>query len=82
MNVVSATVLKNNLTDTLDEITKKRNYLLVATKGKITSALVDIDLFEDLLTLADRNYKNTIKKARKEYKSGEIYTHEQVFSGK
>ena len=82
MNVVSATVLRNNLTNTLDEITKKRDYLLVATKGKVTSALVDIDLFEDLLALADKNYKNTIKKARKEYELEEIYTHEQVFNGK
>ncbi len=79
MNVVSATVLKNNLTDTLDEITRKKDYLLVAKKGKVTSALVNIDLFEDLLSLADKEYKDTIKKARREYETGQVLTHEQVF---
>ncbi len=79
MNVVSATVLKNNLTNTIDEITRKRDYLLVAKKGRVTSALVDIEFFEDLLTLADKKYRATIQKARKEYEQGEIFTHDQVF---
>ncbi len=79
MNVVSATVLKNNLTNTIDEITRKKDYLLVAKKGRVTSALVDIEFFEDLLTLADKKYRATIQKARKEYEQGEIFTHDQVF---
>jgi len=79
MNVVSATVLKNNLTNTLDEITRKREYLLVAKKGRVTSALVNIEFFEDLLALADKKYRATIQKARKEYEQGEIFTHDQVF---
>ena len=79
MTIVNATVLRNHLADSLKQVDKKKNYLLVAKKGKITSALVNIDLFEDLLALANKNYVASIKKARKEYKTRDIFTHEQVF---
>ena len=51
----------------------------LAKKGKITSAIVNIDLFEDLLALADKKYLAGIKKARQEYKNNDFLTHEQVF---
>jgi len=78
MNVVNATVLRNNLADSLKQVAKK-DYLLVAKKGKITSAIVNIDLFEDLLALANKEYLKSIKKAREEYKKGNFLTHDQVF---
>ena len=79
MNIITTTVLRNNLADSLEEVSNKKDYLLVAKKGKITSALVNIDLFEDLLALVNKNYVESIKKARKEYKSGDFFTHNQVF---
>lgn len=78
MNVINATILRNNLADALKE-TKKSDYLLIAKRGKITSAIVDIDLFEDLLALSNKEYLKSIKKAREEYKKGEIFTHEEAF---
>jgi len=79
MNVITTTILRNNLADTLKEITKKRDYFLVAKKNQIKAALVNIDLFEDLLALTNKKYLKSIKKARKEYESGEFFTHNQVF---
>jgi len=79
MNVISTTILRNNLTDALKEIANKKDYLLVAKKGRITSALVNIELFEDLLALVNKKYVASIKKAREEYKEGNFFTHEQVF---
>ena len=79
MNVVSTTTLRNNLADSLKEVTKKKNYLLISKKGKVTSAIVNIDFFEELLALASKEYKDAIIKARKEYEDGEIFTHDQVF---
>lgn len=78
MNVVNATVLRNNLKDTLDEVAK-RNYLLVSKKGKIISAIVDIDFFEDLLALTSKKYLKSIKQAREDFKKGRFHTHEEVF---
>ncbi|NCO89112.1 hypothetical protein AUK04_00975 [Candidatus Roizmanbacteria bacterium CG2_30_33_16] len=79
MNVITTTILRNNLADTLKEITMKKDYFLVAKKGKIVSALVNIDLFEDLLALVNKEYLASIKKARKEYQQEDFFTHEQVF---
>ncbi|MFS8159110.1 MAG: hypothetical protein ACMG6E_02645 [Candidatus Roizmanbacteria bacterium] len=79
MNIITTTVLRNNLADAFKELNKKGDYLLVAKKGKITSALVNIDLFEDLLALSNKNYLKGIKKAREEYEKGETFTHEQLF---
>lgn len=79
MNIVSATILRNHLADALKEVDKKKDFLLVAKKGEISSALVNIDLFEELLSLTDTDYLKSIKKARKEYKNGDVLSHEQVF---
>lgn len=79
MTVVSSTVLRNNLADSLKQVDKKKDYLLVSKKGKVTSALVNIDLFEDLLALANKDYVKSIQKARREYENKDILTHEQAF---
>jgi PHD/YefM family antitoxin component YafN of YafNO toxin-antitoxin module len=78
MNIVNTTVLRNNLSQAMSQVSKK-NYLLVAKRGKLKSAIVDIDLFEDLLALANPKYLASIKKARKEYEKGDFLTHEKVF---
>lgn len=80
MNVVNATVLRNNLKDTLDEV-EKRNYLLISRRGKIASAIVDIDFFEDLLALTSKKYLKSIKEAREDFKAGRVKTFEEVFGG-
>ena len=77
--IVSASTLRNNLAASLDYIGKKSDYLLVKRGGKVTSALVDIDLFEDLIGLKSKNYLASIKKARQEVKRGEVYSHTDVF---
>ena len=79
MNVINTTVLRNNLASALEEVQKKSKYLLIARKKKITSAIINIDLFEDLLSLANKKYVNSIKKARKEFERGEFFTFDEVF---
>ena len=78
MNIVNATILRNNLSDVINDV-KKKDYILIAKRGKITSALVSVELFEDLLALKDKKYLKGIKKAREEYEKGEIFTHAEVF---
>jgi len=79
MTIVSATVLRNNLADTLKQVDKKKDYLLVSKQGQITSALVNIDLFEDLLALANKDYVTSVQTARREYQNGDVLTHDQAF---
>lgn len=79
MNIVNATTLRNHFADALKEVDRNKDFLLVTKKGEISSALVNIDLFEDLLALTDTAYLTSIVKARKEYKNGDILSHDQVF---
>ena len=79
MNVVQSTTLRNNLSDVIEEVSKKREYMLVARRGKIILALVDIELFEDLVALSNKKYLQSIKKAREEYEEGNVLTHSEIF---
>ena len=53
--------------------------MLVNNRGTLTSAIVDIDLFEDLLALANHEYLDSIKLAREQAKRGEVFSHQDVF---
>ena len=79
IQTVPITTLRNNLADVLEEVAKKRKYLLVTKKGMPVSAMVNLDFFEDLLALSSPKYLKSIKEAREQYKRGEYYTHVEVF---
>lgn len=78
MNVIAATTLRNNLSDTLDSL-MNQEYLLIARSKKISHALVNLDFLEDLLALKNKDYLRSIKEARQEYASGNTLSHTQVF---
>lgn len=79
MNVVSSTVLRNSLADTLRLVEKKKEYVLVTDRGKPRTAIINIDLLEDLLALGNKKYLDEIREAREDYKKGKVYTFEEVF---
>jgi PHD/YefM family antitoxin component YafN of YafNO toxin-antitoxin module len=79
MNIIPATTFRNNLSDSIKTIEKKNDFLLLSKKGRITSAVVNIQLFEDLLALHDKEYLNSIKQAREQYEQGDVFTHDEVF---
>lgn len=64
MNVITTTILRNNLAQTINEV---------------SSRIVNIDLFEDLMALMNKSYLNSIKQAREEYKKGQYFSHKQAF---
>lgn len=76
--VVASTVLRNHLADVLKEIQKK-DYFLVAKKGNLVSAIVNLDFFEDLLALTNKKYLKSIEQARQDYRQGKVFTHNEVF---
>lgn len=77
--VVQASVLRNHLSNALDEVEGKEKFLLVARSGELVSALVDIDFFEDLLASRSNDYLKSIREARKQYKGGDTFSHGEVF---
>lgn len=79
-DVIQTTTLRNNLSDVLDSVEQKKlDYLLVARKGKVSAALVNLDLFEDLLALSSPEFIKTVKEAREQIKRGEYSSHEKLF---
>ena len=78
MNIVSSTKLRANLSEALKKV-KKDKYLLVSHRGKIQTAIVDIDMLEDILELSDTDYLKSIKESREQFKKGEYYTFDEVF---
>jgi PHD/YefM family antitoxin component YafN of YafNO toxin-antitoxin module len=78
MNIINSTKLRSNLADAL-KMAKKKDFVLISHRGKIKTAIVDIDMLEDLLELGDKEYLKSIKEAREQYKRGEYYTFEEVF---
>lgn len=76
---ISTTILRDNLSDVLTEVSKKEGYLIITKKGRLNSAIVNLDFFEDLLALSSPEYLESIRQARQEYENGEFLTHEQIF---
>jgi len=79
MTTVAATTFRNNFADTMATISKDMEYMLVTSRGKAVSALVNIDFFEDLMASNNKRYKDDIKKSREEAKKGNVYTFEEAF---
>lgn len=75
---ITASRLRSNLAQALDAISKN-DVLIVTRRGKKDHAIIDLDQFEDLLAASDPAYLKSIKKARKEYKKGQVFTLDEVF---
>ena len=78
IQTTTSSTFRNNMSDIIKEISKKKSFMLITKKGEPISAVVNIDLMEDLLSLSSKKYLRAIKKARKDYRDGKIFTHEQV----
>lgn len=77
--LVPTTSLRNNLSDVLETVAKRKDFLLVTKRNSPISAIVNLDFFEDLLVLTNKKYLDSIKKAREDYKKGKVFSHAEVF---
>lgn len=77
--VVDSSTLRSHWADVIEEISKKRDYVLVTKRDKPVTALVNLDLFEDLLALTSLDYRKSIQEARQDYKKGRVFTRKDVF---
>lgn len=72
---ISTTDLRDNMSDALDAVSGD-SFLVVTRRGKPEKAIVDLDMFEDLLAASKPEYLKTIQKARA---SKELFSHDDVF---
>lgn len=75
---ITASNLRSNLATALNAVSKD-DVLIVTRRGKKERAIVDIDKYEDLLAASDPQYLKTIKKAREDYKKGNVVSFNQAF---
>ncbi|HVV25469.1 MAG TPA: hypothetical protein VHC21_00345 [Candidatus Saccharimonadales bacterium] len=73
---IDASMMRKNLSEALDAVHGSKNVILVKRRGKVESALVDIDMLEDLLAVNDPAYVKSIAEARA---SKDWYTPQEVF---
>ena len=78
MKTIDATDLRNNLSDAMSSIGQGET-LIVKKRGKLQVAMIDLDTYEDLLAASNPENLSAIKKAREEYKKGEVLAFDEVF---
>ena len=79
IKTVDTSTLRNNMADVVREVTLKKDYVLVTRKSRPMAAVVNLDFLEDLLALSSPSYLDSIRKARRDWKSGKVSSHEDVF---
>ena len=73
---IDASDMRKNLSEALDAVRDNKNIILVKRRGKVESALIDIDTLEDLLAVQNPEYVKSIAEARADTKS---FTPDEVF---
>ena len=76
---VTVSTLRQNLADALKAIEKGKDYMIVTKRGKMVSAIVSPELFEDFLALSSPKYLKSIKEAREDVKKGRVTPIDKVF---
>lgn len=79
LTVVKIATLRQNLADVIKTLEKGKDFLIVTHRGQPVSAMVNLDLFEDLLAKASPRYLKEIRNARLDYSRGKFSTHTKVF---
>lgn len=73
---IDASDMRRNLSEALDAVRDHKNIILVKRRGKVESALIDIDTLEDMLAAQNPAYVKSIAAARADKKT---YTPDEVF---
>ncbi len=76
--VIDSSNVRKDLSTILNMVKNDKEIVLVKRHGKVESAVVNIDEFEDMLATQNPKYLKSIADARK---SKEWYTPEEVFGG-
>ncbi len=80
LKTINSTKLRSHFKDSLDHIKTSKNPLIITERDVPTAVLIDIDEFEDLLSSKNKDFIASIKKAREQYKKGNVFDMNDVFA--
>ncbi len=80
IKTIQATALRNNFKDALDHVKSSKQPLIITERGVPTTALVDIDEFEDYLMSIDKEFMVGLRESVAQMKRGEVRSFEDVFA--
>lgn len=75
---IDASDMRKNFSEALDVVRDNKNIILVKRRGKVESALINVDSLEDMLALQNPEYVKIIADARADKRT---YTQDEVFVG-
>jgi len=79
MDTINVSILRNNLAEVIGEVENAKKFFIIKSRGKISSVLVNLDYFEDLLAASDDEYLQSIREARLEAKNKQTLTLDEAF---
>ncbi len=80
LKTINSSLLRDNLSDTLDSVEKtKQQILLIQRHGETDAALVNVDFLEAMLDSLDKKLMTELKHARQQIKEGKTATFLEVF---
>lgn len=64
----------------MDHVKSSKKPLVITERDIPSAVLIDIDEYEDLLSGKDKEFVASIKRARAEYKKGQVFDMTDVFA--
>jgi len=79
IKTIGATELRNNFKEALLQVKKSKKPLIITERGVATSVLINIDEYEDCLSMHNTDFINSIKNARAQKSKGAVFSFDDVF---
>ena len=81
--ILPVTKVKRELLDILKAMEEEYTTIMVTRNGKPVGVMMTLDRYESLLEtieiLSDKKILRTLKASQKDFKSGKVYTHKEVW---
>lgn len=82
-NIIPVTTVKRDLMKLLAKLEKGDSHVIITKDGRASGVLMSADEYEGLMEtleiLADKDLMQQLKKAKKDFRKGKFFTHDEVF---
>lgn len=79
IKTINTTTLRNNWKASLDHVRESKQPLVITERAMPTAVLLNIDEFEDLLSVKDQKFLASIAAARKQHAKNDVVSMDELF---